>query len=91
MAANSIRHIENELRLNTTRGPLFKRCSQCGKPYSRRNATEIWTTRNEGHRYGWHKDIARVCLKCMTVSESEKIIGIADVQFSKMEKPPKKH
>lgn len=47
---------------------------------------EQWTGRNDGHRYGWHKDIAKVCTKCMDENESKRIMAIADVQFSKLAK-----
>lgn len=91
MAANlTVTKVEQDLRLNTVRGPRSKRCSSCGKPYLRRNAMEVWTIQNAGHRYGWHKDIARVCTKCMSESEGERIMGIADVQFSKLVKPTKR-
>ena len=78
--------IEKDLRVNTVRKPLSRKCSQCGRGYFRRNLMEQWTGRNDGHRYGWHKDIAKVCTKCMDENESKRIMAIADVQFSKLAK-----
>ncbi len=77
----TISDIEKDLKINTLRRPLKRKCSQCGMPYFRRNLMEQWTGRNVGRRFGWHKDIAKVCLSCMTLEESKRIIGIADVQF----------
>lgn len=78
--------IEKDLRINTARVPRKRMCSQCGRKYFRRNLIEQWTGRNEGHRYGWHKDLAKVCLNCMDVNESKRVIAIADVQFGKIVK-----
>lgn len=69
---------------NTLRRPLPRKCSQCGRKYFRRNMMEQWTGRNDGRRYGWHKDVAKVCLSCMSEAESRRIIGIADVQFGRL-------
>lgn len=76
--------VEKDLQINTVRKPFSRKCSQCGKGYFRRNLMEQWTGRNEGHRYGWHKDIAKVCTGCMSEYESKRIIGIADVQFGRI-------
>lgn len=78
--------IDKLVEINTVRKPPKRRCSQCGGPYFRRNLMEQWTGRNEGHRYGWHKDIAKVCTKCMDENESKRVIAIADVRFGKIEK-----
>jgi len=78
--------IERDLKINTIRGPLKRRCSQCGQGYFRRNLAEVWTTRNLGRRYGWHKEIAKVCIKCQDENESKRILTICDVQFSKLVK-----
>jgi len=77
--------IEKELK-SGSRIPLSRKCSQCGRGYFRRNLMEQWTGRNEGRRYGWFKEIAKVCLKCMDENESKRVIAIADVQFSKLAK-----
>lgn len=75
---------EGELRLNTYNNPLSnRRCSHCKKRYLRRNVTEVWTTRNEGHRYGWQKDTAKVCMDCSSEQDSEKILGIAAPVYKK--------
>lgn len=76
---------EGELRLNNVYHlPLGnRRCSSCKKRYLRRNITEMWTVRAEGCRYGWQKDTAKICMDCMDEAESNRIIGIADVQYRK--------
>ena len=74
--------IEKKAFINTVSAPPKKQCSQCGKPYYRRNLIEVWTGRNPGKRLGWGKEIAKVCLNCQDVQESARIIGIADVQFA---------
>lgn len=76
--------VEKDLKINTIRKPLPRKCSQCGGKYFRRNLMEQWTGRNIGKRYGWHKDIAKVCIACMSEYESKKIIGMADVQFGRI-------
>lgn len=76
--------VEKDLKINTVRRPPPRKCSQCGGKYFRRNLMEQWTGRNEGKRYGWHKDIAKVCVSCMSEHESRRIIGIADVQFGRL-------
>lgn len=86
MANNNlaIANSDGVLRLNTYNLPLNnRRCSHCKEVYRRRNVTEMWTVRAEGSRYGWQKDTARVCTKCMSEQESERIMGIADVQYKK--------
>lgn len=72
--------------------PVPRRCSQCGKPYFRRNRAEVWTSRNPGKKYGWVKEEARVCLACMDIKDSVRMLGVADVQFSRkiVKLPPKR-
>lgn len=65
--------------------PQTRKCSVCGKKYFRRNTMEQWTGRNPGRRYGWCKEIVKVCLECQTMSDSSKAIGLVSVQFKKTE------
>ena len=81
---------KQKLLINTISRPPAHRCSQCGKPYYRRNMMEAWTIRNPGKRIGWHKDIVKVCLACMDQRQAQGIIEIADVQFSRKEVVRKK-
>jgi hypothetical protein len=62
------------------RATSTRRCGRCGEPYARRNLIEIWDTRNEGHRDGWHKTIARVCLKCQSDAESRRVLVLAHIR-----------
>lgn len=78
--------IDKQLNINTIRKPLSHKCSQCGKGYFRRNLTEMWTMRNPGKRFGWHKEIGKICLQCMDVPESNRITAIADIQYGKIVK-----
>lgn len=71
--------------INTVSKPPARRCSQCGHPYYRVNAASLWTIRTPGKRLGWHKEIVKVCLKCMTKKQAEQVIRIADIQFSDKE------
>lgn len=77
--------IEKDLRINTRRNPPKRKCSDCGGKYFRGNLMEQWTGRNEGHRYGWHKDIVKVCTKCFSENDSRRCVGIADVRFGRIE------
>ena len=58
-------------------------CSVCGDVYYRRNLTELWLVRNPGHRKGWQKNVAKVCLKCMPVAKAHRVLDIAEVHFTK--------
>lgn len=78
--------VEKDLKINSARVPHKRKCSQCNGKYFRRNLMEQWTGRNIGHRYGWFKEVAKVCLDCMSEYESKRIIGIADVNFGKLVK-----
>jgi len=78
--------VDKDLRINTVRKPLSRKCSQCGGKYFRRNLTEMWTMRNPGKRFGWHKEIGKICLGCMGVPESNRITAIADIQYGKIVK-----
>lgn len=82
----TVSDIEKQIKINTLRKSPKRKCSHCNGPYFRRNKMEMWTGWNEGKRYGWHKDIAVVCLKCTSEQESKRIIGIADIQFGRLVK-----
>lgn len=58
-------------------------CTNCGDPYHRRNLVEGWTVRNPGHRKGWHKQIEKLCLNCVSVSKMHRILDIAEASFEK--------
>ena len=55
-------------------------CSSCGKSYHRRNRLEVWTGRNPGSRTGWLKEEIKLCLACMNVKTSERVLVLAHVQ-----------
>ena len=60
---------------------ITRKCDRCGDAYFRRNLIEAWTIRSAGHRRGWHKEVAKVCVKCMSVSESRRIFSIVGVSI----------
>lgn len=51
-------------------------CSICGEPYNRRNLTEIWDTRNFGHRAGWNKTILKLCMRCFTIDQALRVTSV---------------
>ena len=65
-------------------GQLFpvspRRCSICGKTYHRRNLQEVWDVRNPGRRIGWHKEVIKTCMNCLSKQQALRIISIAIVK-----------
>jgi len=57
-------------------------CHICGKPYYRRNLTEIWAGQNPGHRDGWAKQVVRVCTKCQDQSVSSRLLIVAQATIA---------
>lgn len=57
-------------------------CNACGEPYYRRNLTELWTTRNEGHRAGWTKVVARICNTCLPTAKAQRVLMVAAVHMT---------
>jgi hypothetical protein len=60
-----------------TRKP--RACDKCGDPYNRRDLIEVWTARNPGHRTGWMKARQRLCMKCSSVVQAQRILVVAQV------------
>jgi ribosomal protein L37AE/L43A len=58
-------------------------CESCGKPYYRRNLTEVWDKQNAGHRDGWHKATLRICTNCQGTSQSQRMLLLASTTISK--------
>ena len=58
-----------------------KRCAKCGKPYYRRNKTELWTGRNPGHRDGWVKTESKLCLACLSPEQVTRMLLVADLRI----------
>jgi len=54
-----------------------KECSVCGRPYYRRNLTQVWDQQNPGHRAGWHKTQLRICTACMDPAHSRRLLMLA--------------
>ena len=59
--------------------PQGRHCTACGAAYHRRNLTEVWDVRNAGHRTGWHKAIARLCMACMSADKARRVLFLAHV------------
>lgn len=70
--------------INTISKPPKRKCSDCGRTYYRVNKVHVWTGRNIGHRYGWHRDTANVCIKCMDPQSSTKILGLTHVHTNSL-------
>jgi hypothetical protein len=52
-------------------------CAVCGQSYHRRNLVQVWDTRNDGHRDGWHQTTIRVCLRCQTPAKTQQVLRVA--------------
>lgn len=65
----------------TQRKLAIKICAVCGKSYFRRNLTEMWMSRNPGHRAGWAKEIVKVCMNCQSVEDSRRMLTYVGVSF----------
>lgn len=63
-----------------------RKCDGCGAVYFRRNLIECWTVRASGHRQGWFKEVAKLCMKCMGVKETRQIFGLVGVTLSRKPK-----
>jgi hypothetical protein len=60
-------------------------CESCGKPYYRRNLTEVWDKQNAGHRDGWHKSVQRICTNCIGAQQAQRLL-LASATLAKPEK-----
>lgn len=58
----------------------YRRCHGCGKTYHRVNTIDVWTIRNEGHRLGWNKQKVKLCNKCCTARQAERMMTVAHMQ-----------
>lgn len=58
-------------------------CQSCREPYYRRNQVQCWTGRNPGHRAGWYKTTANICLNCQPAEVSMRMLTYVDVKFTK--------
>jgi hypothetical protein len=56
-------------------------CTSCGKPYYRRNLTELWDAQAPGSRAGWHKTVGRICTKCMNATQARRLLMVASVRI----------
>jgi hypothetical protein len=60
---------------------MTRLCDRCGKPYYRRNLTEVWDAQNPGSRAGWHKTQARVCTTCLNATGARRLLMMANVRI----------
>jgi hypothetical protein len=65
-------------------------CTHCKETYFRRNLTELWTARNPGHRRGWSKTVAKLCMKCLTISQAQRVMVVAHIERTPEPAPPTK-
>jgi len=69
----------------------MRACSNCGRWYHRRNRIGCWTTRSPGKRLGWTFEEVKICMACMNVKNSERVLFLASVRMvPKVEVQPKK-
>lgn len=55
------------------------RCTRCGNPYRRRDKVEVWSKRNPGHRDGWQKEEARLCMDCSSMKVAQRVMVVANI------------
>jgi hypothetical protein len=60
---------------------MSRRCAACGKPYLRRNLTELWDAQAPGSREGWHKTQVRICTRCMNATQARRVLMVATVRL----------
>lgn len=59
-----------------------RQCDTCSETYWRRNLTEVWAVRNDGHRRGWMKVVARQCMACQNVETSRRVLVAAAIAWT---------
>jgi len=74
MAHDKKSRIKSRGWAQTIRTP--RTCSICHETYNRRNLTEIWDTRNFGHRAGWNKTILKLCMRCFTIDQALRVTSV---------------
>ena len=62
--------------------PNTRKCDGCGAVYFHRNLIECWTVRASGHRKGWFKEVAKLCMSCMTASHARRVFNMVGVTLS---------
>ena len=62
-----------------TMSQINRRCDSCNEPYFRRNLVEAWTVRATGHKRGWFKEVAKVCINCMSVGTARRVFALVGV------------
>lgn len=62
-------------------------CTSCRKVYYRVNKMSVWTRINPGHRLGWWKQEAKLCIDCCKAQMAQRLMTVAHVRLIE---PPRK-
>jgi hypothetical protein len=60
---------------------MSRLCTTCGKPYYRRNLTELWDSQAPGARAGWHKTIGKVCTRCLNATQARRLLMVVSAHL----------
>lgn len=66
---------------------MARECFRCGKPYWRRNLTEVWTKRNPGARDGWAKTTLKLCNFCLPAPQAMRLLMVQHVTVGHRAQP----